>query len=198
MVFICGSNNMISLDDVFTALENAYTWTSERICGHFTSMWEILVNTWHSENNPVRGFSFDFVHKWQLDHHWDVIQKNYQPLLAAFVYAFVVLLMVKGIWYCVCYLCGSKSSRYGGVKATEEARRWFLQAQLDHQSSRNDMASEAPAYEWACIKCHQVWLLMWANQQLIKLPFDLIHDRVATRYIVYYFTPILIGHFTLL
>lgn len=146
---------MISLDDVFTALENAYTWTLDRVCGHFTSVWEILVNTWYSENNPVRGFSFDFVQKWQLDRHWDGIRKNYQPLLAAFVYAFVVLLMVKGIWYCVCYLCRGKTSRYGGQKVTEEARRWFIQAELDHQSSRNDMASETPAYEWVCFKCHQ-------------------------------------------
>ena len=39
-----------------------------------------------------------------------------------------------------------------------EARRWFQQAEADIVAVENDITSRKPSYEWACFKCHQVWL----------------------------------------
>ena len=39
-----------------------------------------------------------------------------------------------------------------------EARRWFRQAEADIVAVENDITCIRPSYEWACFKCHQVWL----------------------------------------
>ena len=39
-----------------------------------------------------------------------------------------------------------------------EARRWFRQAVADIVAVENDIASSKPSCEWACFKCHQVYL----------------------------------------
>ena len=39
-----------------------------------------------------------------------------------------------------------------------EARRWFRQAEADIVAVENDITCSKPSYEWACFKCHQVWL----------------------------------------
>ena len=43
-----------------------------------------------------------------------------------------------------------------------EAARWFRQAEADLKSGASEVAFNSPSYEWACFKCHQVKLPLFA------------------------------------
>ena len=151
------------LSGVFEGAETTFTWMHGKTSSFWLTLVDVFYNTWHSENNPFRntsfGFDFELYRKYikntQPFMYVQTLHRDYPRLLTITAYCVGYLLMLNMLWCGVKWLC-RVCSRRGRGRNVNDAMRWFKQAELDHQSSQNDMNDDNPAYEWVCFKCQQV------------------------------------------
>ena len=88
---------------------------------------------------------------------------NLEVLAAALFSVISPFVFVKVLLWC----CGSSSKKSlpldlnkASTSDKYEALRWYQQAEHDYQAAHHDNV-EGGAYEWCCMKCQQVWDLLF-------------------------------------